>query len=269
MIDPANEISHAPPIGGRRVTNDIEEKLARIGITGTLYKLYLTAVGLGAASITEVASRAGLARTTAHDALAKLEEEGLVRFVDNGKRRFVVAQDPGVLLERIEARRQMLEDVMPVLRSMYHRETGKPNVRFHPGPEGIRTTLWDTLSGGGNVLRATLSMKELMAEPGLEEMERYLMERARRGIWLHVIRSAERDIVPIWPSSREQLRELRYAPPEHTLAMTCFIYGNKVALISSARESYGMIIDSAEFAAFQASMFDAMWSLSIPASDQP
>lgn len=256
---------HARPIGGRRVTNDIEEKLARIGITGTLYKLYLTAVGLGGASITEVAARAGLARTTAHDALAKLEEEGLVRFVDNGKRRFVVAQDPGVLMERIEARRQMIEDVMPVLRSMYHHESGKPNVRFHPGPDGIRTTLWDTLTGGDTVLRATLSMKELMAEPGLEEMERYLTERARRGIWLHVIRSEERDIAPIWPSSQEQRRELRYAPPAYTLAMTCFIYGNKVALISSARESYGMIIDSAEFAAFQAAMFDAMWSQSTPA----
>lgn len=247
---------------------DMEEKLARLGITGTLYKLYLTTVGLGGASITEVASKAGLARTTAHDALAKLEAEGLIKFVDHGKRRFVVAQDPGVLLERIEARRQMIEDVMPVLRSMYHHESGKPNVRFHPGPEGIRTTLWDTLSGGDKVLRATLSMKELMAEPGLEEMEKYLSERARRGIWLRVIRSAERDIVPIWPSSKEKLRELRYSPATHTLAMTCFIYGNKVALISSARESYGMIIDSAEYAAFQASMFDAMWSLSVPTPEQ-
>lgn len=246
------------------MTGDIEERLARIGLSGTLYKLYLTAVGLGGASITEVAAKAGLARTTAHDALAKLEAEGLVRFVDQGKRRFVVAQDPGVLLERAEARRQMLDDVMPVLRSMYHHESGKPNVRFHPGAEGIRTTLWDTLSGGDTVLRATLSMKELMAEPGLDEMERYLAERARRGIWLKVIRSADRDIAPIWPSSQQQRRELRYAPADHTLAMTCFIYGNKVALISSARERYGLIIDSAEFAAFQTSLFDAMWSASTP-----
>lgn len=245
-------------------TLDIEGKLARIGITGSLYKLYLTAVGLGGASVTAVAAKAGLPRTTAHDALAKLEAEGLVRFVDHGKRRFVVAQEPGILLERLEARRQMLEDVMPVLRSMYHHESGQPNVRFHPGPEGIRTTLWDTLSGGDKVLRATLSMRELMAEPGLEEMEHYLQERARRGIWLRVIRSVERDIAPIWPSSQELCRELRYAPHEHTLSMTCFIYGNKVCLISSARESYGLIIDSAEFAAFQASMFDAMWSLSTP-----
>jgi hypothetical protein len=79
-----------------------------------------------------------------------------------------------------------------------------------------------------------------------------------------VIRSVERDIAPIWPSSQELRRELRYAPAAHTLAMTCFVYGNKVCLISSARESYGMIIDSAEFAAFQAQLFDAMWSLSSP-----
>ena len=57
---------------------------------------------------------------------------------------------------------------------------------------------------------------------------------------------------------------MRYAPATHSLAMTCFVYGNKVCLITSARESYGMIIDSAEFAAFQAQLFDAMWSLSAP-----
>ncbi len=243
---------------------NLEEKLARIGISGTLYKLYLTAISLSGSSVTDVAAQAGLARTTAHDALAKLEAEGLVKFVDHGKKRLVIAQEPGVLLERIEAKRQMMEDVMPVLRSMYNHQSGQPNVRFHPGSEGIRTTLWDTLSGDDTLLRATLSMRELMAEPGLDEMEAYLRERARRGIRLQVIRSQDRDIVPIWPSSQEYLRELRYAPKEHSLAMTCFVYGNKVCLISSARESYGLIIDSAEFAAFQAAMFDAMWSQSTP-----
>ncbi|MFD2238130.1 TrmB family transcriptional regulator [Aureimonas populi] len=248
---------------------NLEDKLARVGITGTLYKLYLTAISLGGASVAEIAARAGLARTTAHDALAKLEEEGLVKFVDEGRRRFVVARDPSILLERLEARRQMLDEVMPVLRSMYHHESGQPNVRFHPGPEGIRAALWDTLAGEETVLRATLSMRELMAEPGLDEIGGYLAERARRGIWLRVIRSQERDIIPIWPSSREEKRELRYAPSQYTLAMTSFVYGNKVCMISSARESYGLIIDSAEFAVFQAAMFDAMWSMSTPTHPEP
>ncbi|MDW7555491.1 MULTISPECIES: hypothetical protein [Azospirillum] len=63
----------------------------------------------------------------------------------------------------------------------------------------------------------------------------------------------------------EERRELRYAPATYNLAMTCFIHGTKVSIISPARESYGLILDSADFAAFQASMFDAMWSLSVPA----
>lgn len=244
---------------------DIEEKLARIGISGTLCRLYLAAAAPGGASVTDVAARAGLPRTTAHDGLVRLEAEGLVRFVDRGRRRFVVAQDPGVLLERLEARRQMLDDVMPALRSLYYHHSGRPSVRFHPGAEGIRTALWDTLSGGDAMLRATLSMRELMVEPGLEEMERYLKERARRGVWLRVIRSEHRDDAPIWPSSEEEKRELRYAPPEHNIAMTSYIYGNKVCIISSARESYGLIIDSAEFAAHQATLFDALWGVSRPA----
>lgn len=241
---------------------DIEEKLARIGITGTLHRLYLTTINLGGASISDVAAKAGMARTTAHDGLLKLEAEGLVEFVERGKRRLVLAREPGVLLERAESRRQMLDEMMPILRSMYHHERGQPNVRFHPGREGIMTALWDTIAGEEKVLRATFSMKELMVEPGLDEVERYFEERARRGVWLHVIRSEANDLEPIWPSSDTWLRKLRYAPPEYALAMTTLIYGNKVCLISSARESYGMVIDSAEFSAFQTAMFDAMWALS-------
>ncbi len=177
---------------------DIEEKLAQIGITGTLYKLFLTAVRLGGASVTEVAAAAGLPRTTAHDALAKLEAEGLVKFVDHGKRRFVVAQDPGILLERIEARRQMLSDVMPVLRSMYHHESGQPNVRFHPGPEGIRTALV------GYAVRRRQGVARDAIHEGADGRSRGSKEngtaifrkRARRDIWVKVIRSVEREIVP-------------------------------------------------------------------------
>jgi hypothetical protein len=47
---------------------------------------------------------------------------------------------------------------------------------------------------------------------------------------MRVIRSADRDVMPILPSSRAELRELRFAPAGCLLAMTTFIYGNKVVL---------------------------------------
>lgn len=244
----------------------IEQKLATIGITGNLFKLYAAAIELGEAPIAEVAARAGMARTTAYDALSRLEQEGLVKLKLRHQKRYVISQDPTVLLERLEGRRQMLNGLMPQLRSMYNRAQGKPHIRFYEGIEGIRTALEDTLTitEEPKSIRGILSMEELLQTPGREEMEKHIHDRVEKGIWLDVIRSQQKDVEPLWPSSATDLRGLRYCPPDMVLSMTTFIYENRVCLISSKKENYGLIIESVEFAAMQRVLFDAIWQVSNP-----
>lgn len=244
---------------------DIEDKLAKIGITGKLFKLYTAAVELGEAPVQEVAARAGLARTTAYDVLARLEEEELIRLEERQGRRFVIAEDPVGLLQRLELRRQVLGDLMPQLRSIYNRAKGKPQIRFYEGEEGVRTVLWDTLTCQTKVLRGILSMGELIETPGLEEMDRYIAERVNKGINLQVVRSPRKDTENIWPSTEADLRELRYAPDNITLSVTQYVYDDKVAIISSKRENYGLLIESEDFARLQTTLFETLWALSMPA----
>ncbi|HEY9460551.1 MAG TPA: transcriptional regulator TrmB, partial [Paralcaligenes sp.] len=152
----------------------------------------------------------------------------------------------------------------PQLRSMYNRATGKPQIRFYEGEQGIITALWDTLTvtSEPKVLRGILSMDELMQTPGMAEMERFIANRVQRDIWLKVIRSEQKDVDAIWPSNVEKLRDLRYAPPEMLLSMTTFIYDHRVCLISSKKENYGLIIESEEFSTMQTVLFDGIWGLS-------
>lgn len=245
---------------------DFQEKLSKIGISETLYRLYVAAIELGEAPISDVAARAGLVRTTAYDALARLEEEGLVRIAKQGVKRIVIAEDPTVLLELLEARRQMLGEVMPELRSLYNRAKGKPRIRYYEGGEGIKTALWDTLtvSGPNPMLYGILSMDELREVPGLAEMDRFIAARAQKGIWLRVIRSREKDVGPIWPTSKADLRDLRFSPEDYLMSMTTFVYDSRVCLISSARENYGMVIESEEFATMQRQLFQSLWAMSSP-----
>src|SRR3546814_10970174 len=125
---------------------DIANKLSRIGISGVLYKLYAAAIELGEAPISAVAARAGVVRTSAYNALGRLEQEGLVSFQTRDGQRCVIAHDPTVLLERVEGRRQMLNELMPQLRSMYNAALGKPQIRFYEGEQGILTALWEPLT---------------------------------------------------------------------------------------------------------------------------
>ena len=245
---------------------DIAYQLAQIGINGTLYKLYTAAIELGEAPIAEVAAHAGMVRTTAYDALSRLEQEGLITLQEKRGKRYVIAHDPNTLMEKLEGRRQMLSELLPQLRSMYNRAKGKPQIRFYEGVEGIRTALRDTLTTTETpkVVRGILSMEELMQTPGQEEMDQFINDRVDAGIWLKVLRSEQKDVEPIWPSNNETLRELRYCPPDMMLSMTTFIYDQRVCLISSKKENYGLIIDSVEFAAMQRTLFDAIWALSAP-----
>ncbi|AKQ57167.1 TrmB family transcriptional regulator [Bordetella hinzii] len=243
---------------------DLEEKLGRLGISGNLYRVYRAAIELGEVPVSELAASAGLPRTTTYDAVLRLEEEGLLKIEGADRKRHVVAHDPSVLLEYVAARRVMVTEMMPELRSLYNQAKGKPKTRFYEGPEGIRTVLWDSLNAT-QPLRATFSMSELREVPGLEEINRYRDARIAKGIGMRVIRSRSRDTDDIWPASQAELRELRWAPAETSVAMTTLIYGNCVAMISSKRENYGLIIESEEHAQHQRMLFDAFWASCLPA----
>jgi sugar-specific transcriptional regulator TrmB len=241
---------------------DFEQQLATMGLDGKLYQAYVAALELGEASVQLVAKKAGLGRTTAYDLLAKLEKNGLIRMVERDGKRHVLAEDPIVILQRLELQRQVVGDLLPQLRSIYNRAKSKPEIRFYEGDEGIRTVLWDTLTCRSKNLRGILAMDELVQTPGLPEFDRYIVDRVQRGITLRVLRSASKDIDNIWPTSAPDLRELRYAPPAVLLSMTTYIYDDKVAFISSKKENYGMIFQSEEFSRLHENLFEGIWAIS-------
>jgi HTH-type transcriptional regulator, sugar sensing transcriptional regulator len=63
---------------------------------------------------------------------------------------------------------------------------------------------------------------------------------------------------------KEFLREIRIAPPGIDCTMGYWIYGNKVAFISSRKEAFGFIIESAELVQLLLTQFDMIWGLSRP-----
>ena len=243
---------------------DLELAMHQLGIRGKLYSAYLAALELGEATVNQIATRAGLGRTTAYSVIERLQEEGLVVLVDRNDKRFVVPEDPTVLLRRLEARQRTLADLMPELQSLYNRARHKPEIKFYDGKDAVRTVLWDTLTARSKQLRGVLSAAQLLESVGREDMERYIQKRVDCGIRLQVLRSSSQDIDRLWPGVDAQLRELRYAPEHIALAMTTYVYDDKVVMLSSKREDYGMIIRSQDFAALYAAMFDGLWAISTP-----
>lgn len=242
----------------------IEQNLAAIGLDEKEIRFYLAALQLGAAPVTEVANRANVTRTNGYDILARLEQRGLVSQITGNGARSVVAEDPSVLFRNWDQTRTILQDLVPELRSLFNAAPHKPKIRFYEGPDGIEKVLWGTLECRQKQLLGILSMHELIEVPGMEGMQRFIEERIKRGISLRVLRSRSRETAAIWPASGAEKRELRYAPDNIDLGMTMFIHDDVVSYLSSKKENYGLVIESAEFAALHRAMFEGVWMISSP-----
>ncbi|MCE8000466.1 MAG: helix-turn-helix domain-containing protein [Rhodobiaceae bacterium] len=242
--------------------DNMESALARIGMTGKRARFYLASLQLGAASVQEIARHCGVTRTTAYSLVEKLSEEGVITLLQKGGRTHVVAEDPDVLLRNLDDRRSALSDVLPELRSIYVGGQNGPRFRLYEGMEGIRTVLNAVLTAQTDTLCGMLSMKELLQFPGREELARFVTKRVEAGKTLRVIRSASEDVDDIWGASESELREVRFTPTSAPLLMTTFVCDDQVAIISSKRENYGLIIESAGYANVQKTLFESLWAAS-------
>lgn len=245
----------------------MNEKLDALGLDEKEQRFYLAALELGSASVTEVAARAGVSRTNGYDLLERLERRGLLAQVgEAGGVRKVIPEDPSVLIRDWERTRVMLDELVPELRSLYNGTPRKPRTRLYEGKEGIHRALWETLECRSRLLLGVLSMHELMEVPGGQWMAGFTAERVKRGIRLNVVRSRSRETDAIWPSSEDELRELRYAPAHIDLGMTMYINDDKVTYVSSKEENYAMVIESRELAMLNRAFFQSLWTLSEPSA---
>lgn len=248
----------------------LERTLVDLGLNETEARFYLAALELGAAPIREVATKAGISRTNAYDVLARLEAQGLVTSEEAGVRNMrVIAASPERLAEVFDSRRRRLESILPDLRSLHVGGTGKPRVRYHEGLTGIQSVLEETLACRSKALLGILSMRDLYEVPGRAWMDELVRRRIAAGVFLRVVRSRSSDIHAHWKDSAEDLRALRFAPEAFETSMTTYIYDETVTLISSRRENFAMTIESAEFAALQRHLFEALWNASTPSVARP
>ena len=94
-------------------------------------------------------------------------------------------------------------------------------------------------------------------------MKQYVQRRIEAGITLKVIRSQSKEIKQeIWPSSQQELRELRYTPQKQIFPMTVYMYDKKVTVIGTKQEKFGMIIESADLYVTMKNLFDIVWEVS-------
>lgn len=239
----------------------IQEILTEVGLTKNKGTVYLALLQLGTSGTQEIANKAGLLRTTTHEILQQLVGLGLVSYVTRGRSRIYTVESPEKLKYVLKEKEKHLDSVLPEIFSLFNTKGLRPKVRFYEGVAGVKMIFENTLTVSTKVLRGILSMSDLFKIPGREFMQDYTSRRIQAGIKLEVIRSEANEVEEVWPSSNREIRELHYAAKDMIFPMTMYFYDNKVAIIGTEKENFGMIIESSDFYQNQINFFKVLWQV--------
>src|SRR3989338_1944495 len=241
----------------------IERKLTEYNLTEKQAKIYLSALNLGKTSVQALARKARIERSNAYDAIESLIEKGLMSVAVEDKKRYFTAESPTVLGRIMEEKRIELDALLPHLEAIHKTAGTAPRVMLYHGIEGYRTAYENTLKCIEKKLFGIFSVRDMREVLGADVVDRIIEKRVMRGIALRVIRSQERELPDVrYPTSAGQLREVRFAPHGMDFPVTTYVYDNKVVILSSKKETFGLIIESADIAQAHRYYFEALWEIS-------
>jgi HTH-type transcriptional regulator, sugar sensing transcriptional regulator len=245
----------------------IERSLDELGLDKNKGNVYLALLQLGKGTAQDIAKKAGLPRTTAYEILQHLVEVGVIGFQINKQGRVYLAQSPEKLYNILEKREQSLASIMLQLSSLYHISGQKPRVKLFEGKDGVREAWEDTIKIPNKTYSEIGSLFDLYNDRENDYMKDYVQRRVAAKVRLRALRCAgpgqsldeQKDL---WPASISELREVRYARLGFNLPLSLMIYdNNKMAIIDTQNENFGMIIESADFNLSIQNLFEVVWGV--------
>ena len=246
---------------------NIARELSSLGCGPRESAVYIFSLQSGPATVQQIARQIGCNRVTAHDAVEKLIEKGILFETRKGKRRLLVAEPPSVFQQLLQRKRSELDlveerigKIITKLEALQATDDSVPAVKFYEEVSGFKKMLEETLSAQGEVLVFTnVELFSQLLDP--DYLENYFLRRARRGIHTRLIfpqcAFAERVIKRAIPYKID----VRLVPAKYQWQSGVFAWNDCLALKSFTKGKVTCTIVQNEDIAFfyRNVVFDLLW----------
>ncbi len=255
----------------------IDKTLEKLGLRDEEIKTFLYLLENGEQTAGNLAKKTGLSRPSLYGFLKKLQNHGLViESQKNGLKTFQASSKEkiqAVLDEQIGELQKGKSDIEKVFEQIGKGTLAtSPKFQFFDGKDGVQHVLKDMLLYRDMETKAYWPIKAMIEILGEDFFKHLNKERIQRNIYTKAIwpenQSVDIKKHPYLGVGEDFLREIRTAPKEIDFSMGYWIYENKVAFISSKKESFGFIFESKELVEMLSSQFDLIWenskTISVP-----
>ncbi|MFA6257444.1 MAG: helix-turn-helix domain-containing protein [Candidatus Paceibacterota bacterium] len=248
----------------------IQVVLKNFGLSEKEIAVYLALIELGSSSVRTISQKAKINRGTTYDILKSLINLGIISYYNKESKQYFIAERPETLLAVIDKKQEELKEVkenieenLPLFKTIFEKQGGKPVVKLYEGLIGIRHILEDVLKSMDRVKDKTYYVysSSTVRKNVHQAMKDFSKKRIRRKIKVKTIALGEGgDTVGL---DERKWMELPNMKGQENLRSTYeIIYGgNKVAHISldNAENPVGVVIENQEIYHTQKLIFEYNW----------
>lgn len=253
----------------------IERLLSSLGFSAEESRVYLALLESGPVPAAVLARTMGIPRPSVYGFLKRLIEKGAVTQTYKKSVTLFAAERPEAIaglfrhkIESLESSRLQFQKLIPHLEKKIRADFMCPRFEFFEGREGLQNVLNDMLLYSGIATFSFWPIRAMIDVLSPEFFHSHNKIRIQNKVSVRALWPQSQIVNiqshPYLGAGKEYLREIRIAPSTVDFTMGYWVYKNKTAFLSSARESYGFIIESRELAATQKAQFDLIWNQSKP-----
>ena len=251
----------------------LNQLLSALDLNELEVKAYLCLLEQGAMPGALLAKKLGIPRSSGYALAQTLIEKGLVNQSIYRSKKYFGAENldkVNLLFEQktqtlIEKQKQFKE-LLPILRKKQPSRFLTPKFQIFEGKEGLQNLIKDVFLYNDLETQSFWPIKKMLEVLSPDFFVYMNKQRIKNNIYVRAIWPYDQVVsvkkYPFLGSGEKFKREIRVAPKGADFSMGHWIYGNKVAFISSEKESTGFIIESPELAQMQLAQFNIIWNAS-------
>ncbi|MFA6552509.1 MAG: helix-turn-helix domain-containing protein [Candidatus Paceibacterota bacterium] len=243
-----------------------EEILKQVGLTAEQSKIYLFLIENGLCNARIASLKTGIGRALVYKVLDQLVGLNLAEKRDDiGKVSFYKPKHPSRLKELIQEKKSTIERANSALdmefsnfSSSFNMLSGKPNVQYYEGEEGLKNIYADILEVGQNIM--IISSPVARDDENLKKIfKEQILKQAKNNIKVKAI-TPLKELTKTKEEDDEVFIERKMIPMDKlNIPAQIIIYGDKIAITNFKESMITVLIESNYIAETFRTIFNFMW----------
>ncbi len=240
----------------------ISKVIEKLGYKPNEVKVYLATLSLGECTVSDIAKKVHLPRTSVQMIAEKLHAEGLMNLFTKRRYTYWVAENPERFMILEKEREAALRAIMPTLSTLSQSAGGRPIVKVFNGVDEIKVILNDMIATKHNIL-AIIPWDEWAEMFGRDYMEDLIERRVKSFLRINLLSPKTHITEKLKEHDSQDLRITRFVSQNININDAILIYADKVAIISLNKKlPTGILIEDPNTKRTMQTFFDIVWHLS-------